>query len=138
MKRAIAILLLSVLLFGGAASADVETWATANQTTIGWDAVIATVEDGAIQYGIYLVPANASDRTTAVEVMVTADLSAIITLPHQGKYIAGVRTLLFVDGERVAQSEVAWSDDPVSVLSGVTFGLRYFDPPGKAVGLHSK
>lgn len=134
------LLILAVLAMGARAQAF--TWHTANQFTVAWDAV--TVKDDgkplpatdSIEYTLYVVDAIADPtKANPTEVWRGSDLQALITISVEGQYWAGVRShRMLADGSEASQSVIVWSDDPAAV-SGDTWGMRYFIPPGKAMGL---
>ena len=115
-----------------------QAWHTANQASLAWDAVTTNtagdVLTGDITYSVYLVNAttdpNKANPALVAEGIVATGLT--VTLGTEGRFLAGVRAVRSIDGEVVAESEMSWSDDPLVVLDGKTFGLRYFLPPGQA------
>lgn len=134
-KRLIVILALFIMLIGSIALA--QTWHTANQATVAWDAV-TTVDNGdplpatdTIEYVVYLSNAVTDpDKNNPVEVARTTNTEQLITLNVEGSYFVGCKAIRKIaDGTNVGESVVAWSDDPQYVLNGQTFGLRYFMPP---------
>ena len=134
MKKLVLITTLLLITTGAWAQA----WHTANQASLAWDAVTtSTVGDvltGDITYSVYLVNAvtdpNKTNPALVAEGIVATGLT--VTLGTEGRFLAGVKAVRSIDGEVVAQSEMSWSDDPLVVLDGKTFGLRYFLPPGQA------
>lgn len=125
MKRALSlifVLALSVFMFGF-------DWHTANQTTVGWNAV--EVSTGTVEYVVYLANAVTDpDKANPVEVGKTAELQHTVTLNTDGRYFIGVQSTTVVDGETVAKAQaVSWSDDPAVTQDGVIFGVQYFKVP---------
>lgn len=128
-------LLLALLLFAVVMPAQaVDNWHTANQATLQWNAVTTningdTVTD-AVEYVVYMANAVTDpNKTNAVEVWRGTETQALLTLNTEGQYFVGVKAVRkLADGEAVAQSEVAWSDNPLCVEGEVTFGLRYYLP----------
>lgn len=124
-----------VLLMAGIAFA--QTWHTANQATVEWDAV-TTINGGdplpagdTIEYTVYLANAITDpDKNNPAEIATITGTSQLITLNVEGSYFVGVKAIRKIaDGTNVGESVVAWSDDPQYVLAGETFGLRFFHPP---------
>jgi hypothetical protein len=135
MKKQLSIAIVILLLIVGVAFA--QTWHTANQATVEWDAV-TTVGGGqplpagdTIEYVVYLANAITDpDKNNPSEVATITGTSHLITLNVEGSYFVGVKAVRKIsDGTNVGESEVAWSDDPQYVQNGETFGLRYFLPP---------
>lgn len=136
MKRKIAVFsVLLVLFLAGFAIA--QTWHTANQATVAWDAV-TTIDNGdplpptdTIEYVVYLSNAITDpNKDNPVEIARTTNTEQLITLNVEGSYFVGCKAIRKIaDGTEVGESVVAWSDDPQYVLNGQTFGLRYFMPP---------
>ncbi len=134
-KRLTVILAIFLVLFAGIALA--QTWHTANQATVAWDAV-TTIDNGdplpptdTIEYVVYLANAVTDpNKTNPVEVARTTNTQQLITLNVEGQYFVGCKAIRKIaDGTEVGESVVAWSDDPQYVQNGETFGLRYFMPP---------
>jgi len=139
--RKIIPLTLVILMWSGVALG--QEWHTANQVTIGWDPVTTLVggvsidtETSLIKYAVYIK--NAVTGGEPVQVTETEATEFTITLGTEGKYFLGVQSLRYnADGSSlVAQSEVAWSDNPESCQDGEAFGVQYFEAPDKAGGLH--
>lgn len=133
-KRWLIIPFLVVFLVAGVALA--QTWHTANQATVAWDAVLLDNGDpipptDTIEYVVYLSNAITDpDKNNPVEVATTTNTEQLITLNVEGSYFVGVKAVRKIaDGTNVGESVVAWSDDPQYVQNGETFGLRYFLPP---------
>lgn len=136
MKRKIAFFaVLLVLFLAGVALA--QTWYTANQATVAWDAV-TTIDNGdplpptdTIEYVVYLANAVTDpNKTNPVEVARTTNTQQVITLNVEGQYFVGCKAIRKIaDGTEVGESVIAWSDDPQYVQNGETFGLRYYLPP---------
>ena len=134
MKR-LSIAVVILLLVVGVAFA--QTWHTANQATVEWDAV-ANLSDGTplpptdtVEYTVYLANAITDpNKDNPSEVATITDTSHLITLNVEGSFFVGVKAVRKIsDGTVVGESEVAWSDDPQYCQNGETFGLRYFLPP---------
>ncbi|RKY08634.1 MAG: hypothetical protein DRP56_03785 [Planctomycetota bacterium] len=126
--------LLVLLLLPGFIFAQ-DDWHTANQATVGWDAV-TTLENGdpvppndTVTYKVYLRDYNTGDET-----LLTTDGNGIsetqytITFDNEGLYIAGVSAVRLPEGETdPLESTICWSDMPDCVDSGGgTFGIKFF------------
>lgn len=120
-----------------------QTWVTANQATIAWDAVTVN-SDGdplppgeTMEYVVYLANAVTDlNKANPTEVATTSTLSQVITLNVEGQFFVGVRSVRKAgDGTVLGQSIIIWSDNPAYVLGGQTFGIRYFKSPAAPTGL---
>ena len=138
MKR-ILVGLFMMLLFGSVVWA--QTWHTANQTSVSWSAVThSTTGDPLtddITYKLYLANAvtDPDKSTPSLIVEGVVDTRYTITLGVEGRFFVGIKAVRSIDGEVVAEGEMSWSDDPLVVANGQTFGIRYFLPPAEVVGL---
>lgn len=104
-------------------------WHTANQTTVGWDAV--AVSSGTVEYEVF-VANEATDPTKATPVSVWRgpELKTTLTLTEEGQYFVGVKTWRIIDATTELESTIGWSDDPTIVGGDTkTFGVRYYIPP---------
>lgn len=136
-KRAMRVLAIGVLLvFAAVTNLYAVTWHTANQTSVAWEPV-TTLSDGSlvpatdtVEYVIYLSNvATDPDKTNPREVWQGADLTATITLNVEGQFLVGIKAVrMLADGTVVSESPRVWSDDPLVVKDGETFGVRYFLP----------
>lgn len=141
MRRKISLfVVLFLVLLAGIALA--QTWHTANQATVAWDAVLLDNGDpipptDTIEYVVYLANAITDpDKNNPVEVATTTNLEQLITLNVEGSYFVGVKAVRKIaDGTNVGESAVAWSDDPQYCQNGETFGLRYFLPPAAPINM---
>jgi len=120
-----------------------QEWVIANQSTISWDAV-TTLSNGApipendlIEYTVYLSNAVADpDKSNPIEVGSVNGTEYTIIMSTEGKYFVGLKTVRkLADGTNIGESVIGWSDDPVIVVDGHTFGLQYFLPPALITGL---
>jgi len=135
MRKQLSIAVVILLLIVGVAFA--QTWHTANQATVAWDAV-TTLGDGSplpagdtMEYVVYLSNAITDpNKDNPTEVTTVTATSHLITLNVEGSFFVCVKAVRkLADTTVVGESEVAWSDDPQYVQAGETFGLRYFLPP---------
>ena len=134
MKRILSMMLLLFVLLAGTAWA-VDQWHTANQRTMAWDAVSPPVNIfepssflGVIRYKVFLQSTDLSGAPVGnpIELAEIDATQYTITFPGQGVFIAGVRSVLILEGQQVGESAIVWSNNPASVQGGVTFGFRYF------------
>lgn len=109
-------------------------WRTANQITIGWDPV-TTLADGSplpagesFVYKIYIRTDPAGTPVATNQIITTT--SATITFTTEGSFDIGVSTVRFGNNMILAESAIAWSNDPKYVQGGNTFGGKYFLPGG--------
>ena len=134
MKKILALL---IIVFATAANAQTpQTWHTANQSTVAWDAV-ETNENGdpvlpaEISYVVYLCNAVTDiNCTNPAEVASTTETQQLITINTEGKYFVGVKAVRAVDGEIVGESVIAWSND-----LAYNWGLQYYAAPAVPSGL---
>jgi hypothetical protein len=132
MKKLVLITLVAFFLCTSLAFAEVN-WHTANQATIGWNEV-TQLADGTpipagneVRYVVYLANATTDpEKTNPAEIAQTTTLEQLITLNVEGNFYAGVKAERWFEGAKVGESVIAWSDDPLAVKDGQTFGLRYF------------
>lgn len=132
-----------VLLLAGSGSVNAQTWHTANQTTVGWDAV-TTLDNGdpmpggdTISYNVYLRNAITGGDPVRVATGINA-VQYTVTLGVEGKYFVGLSAVRVpaIDPTVEIESEIAWTDDPVAVLNGETFGIQYFLRSSTVGGIH--
>jgi len=141
-KLVLTLAIVCLLLLGTTAAVTAQTWYTANQRTVAWNAT-TTLENGdplpsgsTISYDVWLSNAITDpDKTNPVKVATVTDLTYTITLNVEGKYFVGCSANRIVDNEIVSSSDVSWSDDPAACENGDTFGLQYFFPPAKPNGM---
>lgn len=131
MKKIILVLLFMCLIFSIPLNA--QTWLTANQVTIGWDAV-DTLNNGAplpmgtiAKYKVYIKTENG----TPIEIEETDLLQSTITFTIEGNWFVGVSSVRYVDGKLTNESPINWSN-----VNGEStpdpFGLRFYqnlEPP---------
>jgi hypothetical protein len=136
MKR-ITLACLILALIPMTATAEVISWHTANQVTVGWDAVTTNVDGepvtGTIEYAVFIA---AQDKADPVQLWRGADTSTVLTLTVQGHFLLGIKSYLMVDGQQTAESDYGWTDDPEIVAGGNTFGLMFFKAPARVTGLN--
>lgn len=137
MKKVLLTLALVVLLFAAPAFGQVE-WVTANQVTIGWDAVTdaggGPIPSGdTVLYRVYI-----KDLKTDAESMVgeTDTLTYTITFISEGRYIAGVQAIRVPEGEtQMLPSTITWSNSTDAVAVPNPFAFVYYENPLSPAGL---
>lgn len=110
-------------------------WFTANQTTVGWDAV--TVTSGTVEYEVFIAnQITDPEKTAPVSVWRGSELQTTLTLVDEGQYFVGVKTWRVIDADTSLESVIGWSDDPAIVGGDAkTFGVRYYEPPPSVTNL---
>lgn len=130
MKKILCLTFLAILLMTGSALA--EKWTTANQITVAWDPI--TVSSGIVSYKIYYKPISVPTPETMYAEKV-ADTQITMTFANEGRYYVGVRSVRTVDGIDLEASTISWSNDPLAVLNGETFGIQYYNLPNSVGGI---
>jgi hypothetical protein len=102
-------------------------WHSANSITLGWDNTNTDLTD--VSYEVFRTKHN---HTDTLSLGLTNATEMVVTLP-EGKWLLGVASVRIVDGQEVARSEVAWSDDPL--YADPTFGVQFFKGPAAPKGL---
>lgn len=137
---------LTILLIGFVSNAMADiSWRTANQMTIGWDAV-TTIDDGTaipegstIEYKIFLSNAMTDPgKTNPVQIAQITGNEYTVTLNIEGRYVVGIQTIRKIGNEIVSESIMSWSDMIDVTENGVAFGAQYFKNPANAKGLKSR
>jgi len=127
------LLIVSVLLFSVPSFA--QTWYTANQVTIGWDAVAKVETTDTIKYQVYLRNDLVSTGTKyGAEITAT---QLLVSLTTEGEWLFGVETVRYKSGvtEPVRSSKKAWSNVAEDCAAAGPFGVRFFIVPGSPGGL---
>ena len=131
MKRLI--IILAILMF--AAPALAQTWYTANQVTLAWDAVPKVLTtDQANKYQVY-----SRNDLVSLGSKIGAEITAtqlIISLTVEGRYYLGVKTVRYPQGETtgIPSTGTAWSNVAADTNNN-PFGVLYFVAPGFPGGL---
>ena len=114
-----------------------QTWVNTNQTTVAWDAVSYGLDAGeTLIYKTYLSNAKTDpNKTNPASIGETEALQYQFTFTEKGSYFVGLQTIIRVDGEDVAASEIVWSDDPIVAAGGQTFGIRFYPNPPNPTGI---
>jgi hypothetical protein len=131
MKRAI--IILAILIF--AVPAMAQTWYTANQVTLAWDAVpkvLAT--DQANKYQVY-----SRNDLVSLGSKIGGEITAtqlLISLTVEGRYYLGVKSVRYPVGETAGIPSVgtAWSNVAADTANN-PFGVLFFAAPGFPGGL---
>jgi hypothetical protein len=131
------LLAMLVCLAGVAMAAVPDVWHVADSVTVVWDAVTTNADGGPLAEGTieYEIVAACQDKADPVPLWRGSETTAVITLPDQGRYLLGIKAILMVDGEQVAQPDYGWTDDPEVVAGGDIFGLMFFRAPGRVKNL---
>ena len=102
--------LLILIILAVAVPASAQTWYTANQLTVEWDAVPKIQPTDTIKYQIYY-------RTDLVSLGTklggeVEQAQATVTLPSEGKFWLGAETVRYVAGEPdpIRSESKAWSN----------------------------
>jgi len=126
------------LSFGGVVLG--QNWHTANQVTLGWDAVSEMVDGtpiGAtdkVKYKVYIK--NALTGGEPVELGEVEVLEYLITLNTEGSYFLGVKSLRYSSEDTLlSESIICWSDVAECAEGEEPFGVRYWLPPKSVSGL---
>jgi len=114
-----------------------QEWVNTNQATVAWDAVAYDLDAGeTLIYKTYLANAKTDpDKGSPALIGETDQLQYQFTFTEKGSYFVGIQSVVRVDGEDVALSEIGWSDDPTFAQAEATFGLRFYPVPNVPVGL---
>ena len=135
-------LLILIGLFFVTGAAYGQTWHTANQATMAWDAVTQLSNGDPIpvgdivKYKVWLKNAVAGGDPT--ELGEIAELEYTITLNTEGKYFVGVSALRYSkDNVLLNESAISWSDMAECTAAG-PFGIQYFLPLKFPIGLRTK
>lgn len=132
MKKLILILALFLL---APVSAFSQSWMTANQVTVAWDAVVLPAGvSGSVVYDIYTVGSTAA-KSTAAKVTRATTTQQTISFSTEGKYYVGVKSVRVLSGADVSESAISWSDDPLAVSAAGTFGIVYYIAPAAVKNL---
>ena len=141
MKKFIFIVMFILMTIG---FAEAQTWYSANQKTVAWDAVTALADgspipaDSSVQYRVFIAPSTATGEDQKIEMGIATGTNYLITLTTQGRYWVGIRSELVSNSVVVAQSAISWSDDSSKVPNGQTWGLSSFTAPAGTKGLRTQ
>lgn len=119
------------------------TWKTANQVTVGWDAVTENSNGDPIDpalteivYNVYLQNSITGGDPVQVATAISAT-EETITLNAEGSFYVGISSQrkLVDTGELLEESTISWSNDPTVCQNGEDFGIRYFLPSAAPINL---
>ena len=100
-------------------------WVPTKQFTAAWDEVTTTEEGGSISYEVVL---GDEEKNILRSLWTGVATQAVVTIDETGKLLLGVKSLLTVAGEVVAESEIGWSDDPATTANKPWGVIRYIAP----------
>lgn len=125
--------LLTIFLCLISSVASAQTWITANQLTVAWDAVSPIQPTDTVKYQVYLRQGTTGDGTAyGAETLATQQL---ITFSEEGRYFVGVKSVRYPLGETVGiSSTTSWSN-VAEVTQAGPFGAVYYVAPPAPVGL---
>jgi hypothetical protein len=130
MKKLIvlAILLFAVVAYG-------QTWQTANQVTMGWDAVAPITAGDTIKYQVYVKKGDTAPLVSAGGE--TLNTTFLVNFSIEGRYYLCVETVRYAQGETEPQRSdtIACSNVAADTANGTPFGVKYFVNPSKPGGL---
>lgn len=129
-KTALALLLAWAVVIGLMSYANAQTWYTANQATVAWDAVAPLATGDVIKYQVYT-----RQDTSSAGAKVGSEITAtqlLISFPTEGRYYIGVETIRYPAGETVGikSDTKAWSNVAADCAAAGPFGIVYFVSAG--------
>ena len=132
MKKIMLFLIMFLILF--ASSVYAQTWWTANQVTVAWDAVEPSQPTDTISYYVYLKFVQTNEQLGDIDTdngkafLEVADTQVTISFSVEGKYYVGVATKRLVEDGTVITTEINWSD-----INGEStpnpFGVSFYVTP---------
>jgi len=136
MKKKLALIVL-VLFVLAPMVALAQTWYTANQATVAWDAVAPIATGDVIKYQVYTkvgtsgTPAKVGGEITATQLA--------LTFTVEGRYFVGVQTIRYPTGETVGipSATTAWSNVAADCAAAGPFGIVYYVAPGAVKNLRN-
>ena len=145
MKKLIFLIIVFIVFLSSLSFAQTN-WITANQLTVGWDAVIVLEDGNAIPagskvvYEVFTKDWKDSSGTTVQSIGKTEDTIYTVTFAQEGRYFIGVKAIRedVTNNEVLSESVISWSDNPDYVYEQNIFGSRYFLAPGQAKKLNIK
>ena len=113
------------------------TWVAEKDATIEWTAAEKLAPTDILEYVVFLANAITDPNKVApIKTATTSGTEHTFILVTEGKYYAGVQTVLRLeDGSHAGESGIVWSDNPVDVRDGITFGISHYMPRPKPKGL---
>ena len=133
--RSLIVVVIGWLVFGFCAAAHAQTWVTANQGTVAWDAVPIVAAGDTIRYQVY-TRIGTTGEGTAVGSEITATQLAI-TFTVEGRYFVGVKSIRYPTGETtgIPSATTAWSNVAADCAAAGPFGFVYYVAPQAVRGL---
>jgi hypothetical protein len=133
------LIIISILLTASLSNA--QTWWTANQVTVAWDAVAPPKDaqgadlPGAIKYQAYIKFQDAAATPVPVGGVID-ETQQVISFSNEGRYFVCAQTLRFPPDEAEPQkSAIVCSDNAAVCSGGSPFGVKFFIAPGGPGGL---
>lgn len=130
------LLVFAILVFVVPAMA--QTWHTANQVTLAWDAVPPPVDSsnnplpGDIKYQCYIKFQSSAAEAVKVGSEIEETQQAI-SFSAEGRYYLCAQALRYPPNEtEPVKSTLSCTHDPAVTATGQAFGVKYFVPPGQA------
>lgn len=126
-------IILSILILTSVAQA--QTWYTANQVTLAWNAVPKVLTtDQANKYQVY-----SRNDLVSLGNKIGGEITAnqlVVSFTTEGRYYLGVETIRYPVGETVGikSATKAWSNEAADTNNS-PFGVTFFAAPGGASGL---
>lgn len=136
MKKLLTCLVMAIVVLF-AAPVWAQTWVTANQGTVAWDAVAPIVATDTVKYQVYTrIGTTGNGAPVGTEITAT---QLAITFAIEGRYFVGVKTMRYPTGETVGipSADTAWSNDPLVCAAAGPFGFVYYVAPMAVKGLRT-
>jgi len=141
MRRAIIVGLMVLAIMG---IVYAQTWYPVDSRVVGWTPVTLLADgnpippDNVIKYDVYV-----KHEITGVETKLTPqpilETEYSVTLAEEGKYWVGILALRYgPEGDYRASSEISWTNDPLVVPNGETWGLTMWWSPANVGGIAPK
>lgn len=121
-----------------ATGAHAQSWVTANQVTLEWNAVPKPAPTDIMKYQVY----TKFGSTTATPQPVVGEIEALaqtVTFQTEGRYYLCVGALRYPEGETtpIPSERIACSDIAADTQAGVPFGVKFFVSPAVPGGLRT-
>jgi len=143
MKKLFVLMVITIILMIASISVA-DDWYATNQVTVRWDAVTTLIDGSSVPEGdlvTYSLYARSVQSSTEILVVPgTSDVETQISFVNEGDDHIGIRAIRTVPAvgeipERTFYSVIGWSDDPLVVKDGVTFGVSFYIPLSNVGGL---
>ena len=128
-------LILILLFFAVPAMAQAQTWYSANQVTLAWDAVAKVLPtDQTNKYQVY-----SRNDLVSLGTKIGGEITAtqlVVSFTVEGRYYLGVEAIRYPVGETVGikSATKSWSNVAADTANN-PFGVTFFAAPGGVVGL---